>query len=197
TRLEFAELSWRHTLSAVRSIDPDWKPSGESVIDPNGIEGRIARLEAWTREAQEHLARLREPEPPGGLAAETPGETPAERAGEGCSRVDIRPGDRRGGHTYERHVEKNWDYLKGRVAFEGAPAAGSFRSVDEANEVINKTLNDNLETVGSVVNGLRSTEKIDRDFDTSTGYEAFPMARRGPIGMRETYSVRVRIVRDS
>jgi len=196
TRLEYAEVSWRNTRSAVRSIDPDWKPSA-SVIDPNSIEGRIAELEAWTREAQEHLARLREPEPPGGLAAESPGETPAEPAGEACYRIDIRQEDRLGGHTYERHVEKDWDYLKGRVAFEGVRAAGSFRSVDEANELINETLNDNLDAVGSVVKGVRSMEEIDKDFDSSTGYEAFPMARRGPIAMRETYWVRVRIVRDS
>jgi hypothetical protein len=196
TRLEYAELSWRHTLSAVRSIDPDWKPSA-SVIDPESIEGRIARLEAWTREAQEHLARLREPEPPGGLAAESPGETPAEPAGEACYRIDIRQEDRLGGHTYERHVEKDWDYLKGRVAFEGVPAAGSFRSVDEANELINETLNDNLDAVGSVIKGLRSRADIVRDFGSSTGYEAFPIGRSGLIGMREPSSVLVRIVRDT
>jgi hypothetical protein len=196
TRLEYAELSWRNTLSAVRSIDPDWKPSA-SVIDPDSIEGRIARLEAWTREAQEHLARLREPEPPGGLAAELPGEPPAEPAGEACYRIDIRQEDRLGGHTYERHVEKDWDYLKGRVAFEGVSAAGSFRSVDEANELINKALNDNTEAVASVVKGLRSIDSIDRNFDSSTGYEAFPIAQRGPIVMRDTNSVRVIIVRDT
>jgi hypothetical protein len=197
TRLEYAEVSWRNTLFAVRSIDPDWKPSGESVIDPNSIEGRIAELEAWTREAQEHLARLREPEPPGGVAAESPGETPAEPAGEACYRIDIRQEDRLGGHTYERHVEKDWNYLKGRVAFEGVSAAGSFRSVDEANELINKALNDNPEAVASVVKGLRSMNSIDRNFDSSTGYEAFPIAQRGPIVMRDTDSVRVIIVRDT
>lgn len=49
---------YRAALSQVLRYDPTWKPR-PTLIDPNDIEGDIARLEAWTKEANEYLGRLR------------------------------------------------------------------------------------------------------------------------------------------
>jgi hypothetical protein len=58
-RQEIAADRWQYVFSQVRRYDPTWRPS-EDLIDPNSIEGDIARLEAWIQEAQQFLSRLHE-----------------------------------------------------------------------------------------------------------------------------------------
>ena len=58
-RQEIAAREYRAALSQVLRYDPTWKPS-PSLIDPNDIEGEIARFEAWTKEAKEYFGRLRD-----------------------------------------------------------------------------------------------------------------------------------------
>jgi hypothetical protein len=56
-RQEIAVREYRSVLSQVLRLDPTWKPS-PSLVDPNDIEGDIAKFEADTKEAEQHLARL-------------------------------------------------------------------------------------------------------------------------------------------
>jgi hypothetical protein len=53
-----AEGQWRQVFSQVLRYDPTWKPS-PALVDPNSIEGDIAKLQAWTKEAGEYLSRLK------------------------------------------------------------------------------------------------------------------------------------------
>lgn len=57
-RDDLAVAQYRSILAEVLRLDPTWKPSA-SFVDPESIEGDIAKLQAATEEAQEHLARLR------------------------------------------------------------------------------------------------------------------------------------------
>jgi hypothetical protein len=57
-RQAIAEAQYRAVLARVLRLDPTWRPT-DSLVAPDGIEGDIAKLEAATEEAEEHLARLR------------------------------------------------------------------------------------------------------------------------------------------
>jgi hypothetical protein len=58
-RLDFALARWRSLFTRIQRLDPAWLPK-PILVDPNTIEGSIAKLEAQAQEAEEHLARLRD-----------------------------------------------------------------------------------------------------------------------------------------
>ncbi len=58
-RAENALLEYRSVLAQIQRFDPNWKPS-TSLTRPGSIEGDIASLEEWNKEAKEYLRRLGE-----------------------------------------------------------------------------------------------------------------------------------------
>ena len=76
-------------------------------------------------------------------------------------------------------------------------AHGSFLSLEAANDFVNRTLDDNRETVDQVASGRKDSAKLDKRFGYQTGREALrPMGDSEPY-MRDTYGVRVIIRHDA
>ncbi len=112
------------------------------------------------------------------------------------------------GHTIERHVGKSEEYLLSRLSDQlqsiqalgdtarGLKGRGSFSSLQAANDLVNATVDDNRDKVDLVIGGLSPIQQLDKEFGYPTGYEAFAERERSTPFIRETYSVRVIIVRD-
>ncbi|MBX9618454.1 MAG: hypothetical protein K2X10_04820 [Hyphomicrobiales bacterium] len=73
---------------------------------------------------------------------------------------------------------------------------GSFDNRNSATELINQTLNSNLQRVDRITEGISRREEIDMTFDGVTGREAFTSNPRLRPAVRTTDSVRVVIVPD-
>jgi hypothetical protein len=111
-----------------------------------------------------------------------------------------------GGHAIERHVGRSDASLLKAVndaasyARRNGWAAGlkesSFPSLEAANKLVNSTIARNPDKVDKVVNGLSAKEDLDAVFGSPTGSEAYAATERSQPYIRETYGVRVVIVRD-
>lgn len=121
--------------------------------------------------------------------------------------VDLRQDELRGGHTIREHVGKSHRYLTERVQREGFQiiergdlfrglSRSSFASLDAATRLVNATLAQNRNAVDRVARGERPLDLISARFRSATGYQAhLPTLHTRPF-IRETFGVRVIIVRD-
>jgi hypothetical protein len=73
---------------------------------------------------------------------------------------------------------------------------GSFDSVANANDFVNRTLEQNRTTVDMVVNGKSDRDFVTTRFGNITGREAFRSDPDADPYLRNTYSVGVEIRRD-
>ncbi len=125
-------------------------------------------------------------------------------------RIDILEEDALGGHTKERHVGKSEAYLKARVLGSrknykllsfGEKRAGSFTSVEAASKLVSTTIA-NAENATKLKRFINrdimfslSVLYLDADFPKPTGYEAYAKNHRQQPEIRDTYGVKVRIMR--
>ncbi len=122
-------------------------------------------------------------------------------------RVDLLEEEERGGHAVKEHVGKSESYLKARVEREAFAivergddfrglSVSSFNSLSAASKLVNSTLAQNRDVVDRVVRGDQRIGIVSAQFDSITGYEAYlPRFHAQPV-MRDTYGVRVIIIRD-
>ena len=120
--------------------------------------------------------------------------------------VDLLEERELGGHTIERHVGRSNESLLNDVrqaqrysretGFSEELRVGSFSSLQSANRLVNSTLSQNADKVDSVASGLSSRERIDGQYSSVTGLEAYARNERSQVNLRATYGVRVIIVRD-
>jgi hypothetical protein len=122
--------------------------------------------------------------------------------------VDLMEERELGGHGIEAHVGRSPQSLLDEVrqyvfsAQEKRDLAdglreGSFPSLEAANKLVNATIARNRDKIDMVVNGMLPTARLDAQFDSATGYEAYARTERSQAYIRDTYGVRVVIVRDS
>jgi hypothetical protein len=123
--------------------------------------------------------------------------------------VNLEEEDARGGHGKSKHVGKtdselidvlNADYLRrqsGNLEItEFRREQGSFTSLEQANELVNRVLRLESGKVDNVAEGKVRRETLEQMFDGVTGKEAFrPNGDSDPY-IRDTYGVRVVIKRD-
>ena len=133
---------------------------------------------------------------------------------QGTSRysVDLLEEELAGGHTYKEHVGKSDGYLlararatqlRAKVDYESTRTlpqegirAGSFPSLQAANNLVNSTLARNQAGVDLVASGGARAAALRASFDSITGKEAYaPSLYTAPV-MRETYGVKVFIMND-
>jgi hypothetical protein len=119
----------------------------------------------------------------------------------------LREEERRGGHTIDRHVNVSYEALAERVR-RGADAAvergdefrglsiGSFPSLEAATKLVNSTISDNADKVSAVSRGERPFDILEKRFESPTGYEAYLERRNAQPYERDTYGVKVFILRD-
>jgi Bacterial CdiA-CT RNAse A domain len=122
----------------------------------------------------------------------------------------LREEDDNGGHTLRRHSERSdsslidwlnakWKRIQaGNLEITEYPVAeGSFRSPEEANDLVNQVLKHNTDTVDQVAAGKLDDATLQHRFGFITGKEAYrPNGDSDPY-IRDTYSVRVRIRHDT
>jgi hypothetical protein len=111
-----------------------------------------------------------------------------------------------GGHTVRSHVARpdeellsivRRDRYQGLFVTVARRAQGSFRSLEDANDLVNRTLEANPDRIRAVVEGAVDDDEIDMRFGYVTGKEAFRPDPDSEPYIRPTYSVRVRIQKDS
>ncbi|MGE3699753.1 MAG: RNase A-like domain-containing protein [Hyphomicrobiaceae bacterium] len=121
--------------------------------------------------------------------------------------IDLREEARLGGHTIDEHVNVNPEYLAARVRrepeeirergddFRGL-SVGSFASLTRAIRFVNSTVSQGQDLVNEVAQGRRAFAIIEARFDSVTGYESYLATYHAQPYMRDTYGVRVFILRD-
>jgi hypothetical protein len=167
------------------------------------------------REVYPALARKYSPSQPRVPAGNPDGGQWADGGG-GLERIQYRRNKRPidlleerdlGGHAIERHVGRSDASLLNAVngatgyyrrvgALADGLREGSFPSLEAANKLVNSTIARNPDKVDKVVNGLSGKEDLDAVFGSPTGSEAYAATERSQPYIRETYGVRVVIVRD-
>jgi hypothetical protein len=119
--------------------------------------------------------------------------------------VNLQEEEARGGHTLRDHVGKSDEELLATLKQRryDSPSAsvigkreGSFDSVANANDFVNRTLEQNRTTVDMVVNGKSDRDFVTTRFGNITGREAFRSDPDADPYLRNTYSVGVEIRRD-
>ena len=107
-----------------------------------------------------------------------------------------------GGHTISRHVARldeellenvRRDRYVGPIFTIARRAQGSFLSIEDANNFVNRTLDDNRPEVDAVANGKQSEAEFIKRFGYVTGKEAFRPDVDSLPHMRPTYEVYVHI----
>ncbi|WP_283214994.1 RNase A-like domain-containing protein [Methylobacterium trifolii] len=102
------------------------------------------------------------------------------------------------------HVGKTDDEMRQRVQENmyrtrfftiGFRRSGSFPSMESANDLTNRTLEQNRDIVDQVASGTRDAAFVERRFGYATGREAYS-TEDGVLYMRNTYGVGVRILHD-
>lgn len=120
--------------------------------------------------------------------------------------VNLTEEDARGGHTVERHVSKTDEYMLTEARRErpfgfgasiGTYRHGSFASLEDANDLTSRTLEQNGKIVDEVAKGIRDEEFVKTRFGYKTGREAIRLPQSGSQPhMRDTYGVGVLIRHD-
>ena len=120
-------------------------------------------------------------------------------------KINILEEDQRGGHTYEKHVGKSQEYLLNRVRTEkirigmveiGIYRAGSFPSVEAANNLTSATLSQNQSIVEKIASGELGGAVVDGSFNSLTGYEAYKSRVNSAPYIRDTVDVETIIKHD-
>jgi hypothetical protein len=75
-------------------------------------------------------------------------------------------------------------------------AVGSFTSLDSATRLVNSTLAQNRTIVDQVASGALPVKRVEAQFGSVTGYEAYAPTERSQPYMRDTYGVGVVIRHD-
>jgi hypothetical protein len=133
----------------------------------------------------------------------------ADESGQRYS-VNLEEEDARGGHAKSKHVGKtdgelidvlNADYLRrqsGNLEItDFRLAEGSFASLDQANELVNRVLQLNKDEVDQVAAGKIRQARLQERFEFVTGKEAFRPNGDSEPYIRDTDSVRVVIRHDA
>jgi hypothetical protein len=121
--------------------------------------------------------------------------------------IDLLEEEQRGGHTIAQHVGKSSQFLSSIITDQEIRSQrhgdlaqglkeGSFTSLEAANKLVNSTVASNQTEVNLVASGLLPMAIVDAKFSSPTGYEAFAKTERSTPYIRDTYGVRVIIVRD-
>jgi hypothetical protein len=121
--------------------------------------------------------------------------------------IDLREEDRRGGHIIDEHVNVNPEYLATRVRQEAEKirergddfrglSIGSFTSLAAATRLVNSTVSQGQGLVNEVAQGRRAFAILEARFDSVTGYESYLATYHAQPYTRDTYGVRVFILRD-
>jgi Bacterial CdiA-CT RNAse A domain len=122
--------------------------------------------------------------------------------------VDLLEQEQRGGHTISEHAGMTYDYLKSRARdearrtlergdyFDGF-SVGSFTSVQSANRLVNSTISTNQDKVDQAIQDGEAAVTINKRFTSPTGYEAYLARAHSEPYIRDTFGVRVIILRDS
>jgi hypothetical protein len=121
--------------------------------------------------------------------------------------IDLLEEEQRGGHTIAQHVGKSSQFLSSIITDQEIRSQrhgdlaqglkeGSFTSLEAANKLVNSTVASNQTEVNLVASGLLPIAIVDAKFSSPTGYEAFAKTERSTPYIRDTYGVRVIIVRD-
>jgi hypothetical protein len=118
--------------------------------------------------------------------------------------VDLEEEDARGGHAKSKHVGKtdrelidvlNADYVRkqsGNLEItEFRREQGSFTSLEQANDLVNRVIEMNKDKVDGVASGKKREAKLQERFDFVTGKEAFRPNGDSEPYIRATDSVRV------
>jgi hypothetical protein len=121
--------------------------------------------------------------------------------------VDLLEQEQRGGHAIGEHVDRTYDYLKSRARdearrtlersdyFDGF-SVGSFTSVQSANRLVNSTISANQDKVDEGIRDGEAAVTISKRFPSPTGYEAYLARAHSEPYIRDTFGVRVIILRD-
>lgn len=120
--------------------------------------------------------------------------------------VDLKEEEARGGHTIRKHVGKTDEEMLARakartLAGPGLSAHsyrhGSFRTLEDANDLTSRTLEQNREVVDEVASGARASAFVRTRFGFPTGREAIRLREPNSAPyMRTTYGVGVNIYHD-
>jgi hypothetical protein len=121
--------------------------------------------------------------------------------------VDLLEQEQRGGHSISEHAGKTYDYLKSRARDEGRRtlergdyfdgfSVGSFTSVQSANRLVNSTISENQDKVDQAIRNGEPAVTISKRFPSPTGYEAYLARAHSEPYIRNTFGVRVIILRD-
>lgn len=87
-------------------------------------------------------------------------------------------------------------YRVGTVTI-GLERAGSFTSLEAANKLVNSTRSDNSAIVEKVASGELGGARVEKEFGSKTGYEAFKRNDRAQPYIRDATAVGVFIAHDS
>jgi hypothetical protein len=110
----------------------------------------------------------------------------------------------RGGHTLREHVSKTDTQMLSRIQASkrtfpvltyGLRRDGSFESIETANDLVNRTLEQNSVEVDLVTTGKKNGASVKSRFGYKTGREAYTAGQLEPY-MRTTYGVGVYILHD-
>lgn len=75
------------------------------------------------------------------------------------------------GHTIEKHVAKTLDYLRHRLATEPIPAAGTYTTLEAADDIAAQVIELNATRIQAWLTGTtRATEAFTASFGWTTGY---------------------------
>ena len=111
--------------------------------------------------------------------------------------VNLLDEEKRGGHAIERHVNRSDESLLAEAAipekqnfFETRfKAIGSFGTLSDANNFVNRVLESNTALVDSVATGVRQDAWLETRFGFPTGKEAIVLDDSGTPNIRLTYNV--------
>jgi HK97 family phage portal protein len=120
--------------------------------------------------------------------------------------VDLVEQEAQGGHAIARHVGRSKEQLirqadRNRIGFGKRgiweDRVGSFTSLLAANSLVNETLLKFQSIVHNVSSGKISFAELQAWFDRPTGYESYRRRYYDPVVIRDTFGVRVILIRDS
>ncbi len=123
----------------------------------------------------------------------------AQAGGDGSGYlIDLLEEEAFGGHTYWKHVGKSTETLKGyvRETILNDPdpdkhdiRSGSFPSLEAANKLVNATLMRNKTIVEAIAKGLMPEQRVEAEFGSFTGIEAYAATVRSQPRIRLTTGV--------